>query len=181
MKVGMSMSFSPSTSGGTPARIDVASEVVSSLIEVSVSFTFRLLWVALNSLTSFWARVLDTVRAQNCTVPVALTPKFADPGDAAAVAAGVEPDDEHPATAAATRAAAEKSAILVLFMCAGSFKTSSALNAARRAAWRHGSERGLGHDDAAHAPGHYDTSSAAGRSDAAGGYGPRRLRPAFVR
>src|SRR5580692_5429112 len=125
----MSMSFSPTTSGGSPARIDVASEVVSSLIEVSVSFTFRLLWVALNSLTSFWARVLDTVRAQNCTVPVALTPKFADPGDAA-VAAGVEPDDEHPATAAATRAAAEKSAILVLFMCAGSFKTSSALNAA---------------------------------------------------
>jgi hypothetical protein len=100
------------------------------LIEVSVSFTFRLVWVALNSLTSFWARVLDTVRAQNCTVPVALTPKSADPGNADAVAAGEEPDDEHPAAAAATRATAEKSANLVLFMCAGSFKTSSALDAA---------------------------------------------------
>ena len=53
VNVGMSMSLSPSTSGGSPARIDVASDVVSSLMEVRVSLTFRLLCVALNSLTSF--------------------------------------------------------------------------------------------------------------------------------
>ena len=68
MNVGMSMSLSPTTSGGSPALIEVASEVVSSLIEVRVSLTWRFLCVALNSLTSFWARVLDTVRAQNWTV-----------------------------------------------------------------------------------------------------------------
>ena len=62
---GMSMSLRPTTSGGSPALIEVASVVVSSLIEVSVSLTWRFLWVALNSLTSFWASVLDTVRAQN--------------------------------------------------------------------------------------------------------------------
>ena len=75
-----SMSFSPTTSGGSPALIDVASEVTSSLIEVSVSLTWRFLWVALNSLTSFCARVLETVRAQNWTVPVALTPKVLTTG-----------------------------------------------------------------------------------------------------
>jgi hypothetical protein len=70
----------------------------------------------LNSLTSFWASVLDTVRAQNCTVPVALTPKFADPGDADE-AAGEEPEDEQPAAAAVARAAADKSASVLRFMC----------------------------------------------------------------
>ena len=69
------MSLSPTTSGGSPALIEVASDVTSSLIDVSVSLTWRFLWVALNSLTSFWASVLETVRAQNWTVPVALTPK----------------------------------------------------------------------------------------------------------
>jgi hypothetical protein len=80
--------------------------------------TFSLLWVALNSLTSLAARVLDTVRAQNCTVPVALTPKLADPGPVDDEAAGVGLEDEQPAAAAATRAAAEKSVnVLYLFMC----------------------------------------------------------------
>src|SRR5215471_16054484 len=91
VNVGMSMSLSPTTSGGSPALIEVASEVVSSLIEVRVSLTFRLLCEALNSSVSFWARVLDTLRAQNCTVPVALAPKLADPGPEAE-AAGVEPE-----------------------------------------------------------------------------------------
>src|SRR5581483_12195622 len=98
------------------------SEVVSLLIEVSVSLTLSLLCEALNSLTSFWARVLDTVRAQNWTVPVALTPKLAVPGPVDDDAAGLEPEDEQPAATAATRAVAEKSAKVLRFMCAGSFK-----------------------------------------------------------
>jgi hypothetical protein len=102
--------------------------------------------VALNSETSFWARVLDTVRAQNWTVPVALTPKFGEPGvlevapeedeaeeeaEADAEAAEEEAadelllelgeeEDEHPAAAASTRAVAEKAAMaagLRIFMC----------------------------------------------------------------
>src|SRR5579863_4393 len=75
VNVGTSMSLSPTTSGGSPALIEVASVVTSSLMDVSVSLTWRFLWLALNSLTSFCARVLETVRAQNWTVPVALTPK----------------------------------------------------------------------------------------------------------
>src|ERR1700734_3426376 len=82
VNVGTSMSFSPTTSGGSPARIEVARLVTSSLIDVSVSLTWRFLWVALNSLTSFWARLLETVRAQNWTVPVALTPKEDEPPEA---------------------------------------------------------------------------------------------------
>jgi hypothetical protein len=72
------------------------------------------------------------VRAQNCTVPVALTPKLADPGPPADDdAAGVVPEDEQPAATPASRATAEKSTmndgllLAFLFMC-GSFKTSSA-------------------------------------------------------
>src|SRR5580658_6687188 len=94
VNVGTSMSLSPTTSGGSPALIEVASDVTSSLIDVSVSLTLRLEWVALNSLTSFWARVLETVRAQNWTVPVALTPKDADVG-----VEEVVPEDEQPAAA----------------------------------------------------------------------------------
>src|ERR1700722_11765434 len=74
VNVGTSMSLSPSTSGGSPALIEVANDVTSSLIDVSLSLTWRFLWVALNSLTIFCARVLETVRAQNWTVPVAFTP-----------------------------------------------------------------------------------------------------------
>src|SRR5580698_6297674 len=102
VNVGTSMSLSPTTSGGSPARIEVASDVTSSLIEVSVSLTCRFLWVALNSLTSFWARVLETVRAQNWTVPVALTPKVEEVG----AGAGADPEDEQPAAASSARAAA---------------------------------------------------------------------------
>ena len=82
-----------------------------------MSLTLTLLCEALNSLVSFWAKVLDTVRAQNWTVPVALTPKLADPGPVADDAAGVELEDEQPAAAAATRAVAENSANVLLFMC----------------------------------------------------------------
>src|SRR5580700_1968801 len=103
VNVGMSMSLSPTTSGGSPALIEVASDVVSSLIDVRVSLTWRFLWVALNSLTSFCARVLETVRAQNWTVPVALTPKGEEVG---AGAAGADPPDEQPAAASSARAAA---------------------------------------------------------------------------
>src|ERR1700685_365617 len=97
--VGTSMSLSPSTSGGSPALIEVASDVTSSLIDVSVSLTWRFLWVALNSLTSFCARVLETVRAQNWTVPVAFTPNEEAP-DEEEVEEGEDPDDEHAAAAA---------------------------------------------------------------------------------
>jgi hypothetical protein len=66
--------------------------------------TWRFLWVALNSLTSFCASVLDTVRAQNWTVPVALTPKvdeLAEPAEE-----GDDPDDEHAAAAVSSNTAA---------------------------------------------------------------------------
>src|SRR5581483_1796461 len=94
--VGTSMSFSPSTSGGSPALIEGASDVTSSLMDVSVSLTCRFLWDALNSLTSFWASVLDTVRAQNVTVPVALVPNVLDCADGAL---DDRPEEEHPAAA----------------------------------------------------------------------------------
>ena len=48
-----SMSLRPTTSGGSPALIEVASDVTSSVIDVSRSLTWRFLWVALKSLTSF--------------------------------------------------------------------------------------------------------------------------------
>src|SRR6202020_1452240 len=105
VNVGTSMSFSPTTSGGSPARIEVASDVTSSLIDVSVSLTWRFLWVALNSLTSFCARVLETVRAQNWTVPVALVPKDEAAADEEAGEAD-DPDDEHAAAPASSMTAA---------------------------------------------------------------------------
>ena len=104
VNVGTSMSLSPTTSGGSPALIEVASDVTSSLIDVSVSLTWRFLWVALNSLTSFCASVLETVRAQNWTVPVALTPKDDEPAEP--VEEGDDPDDEHAAAAASSMTAA---------------------------------------------------------------------------
>src|SRR5580692_4215087 len=103
VNVGTSMSLSPTTSGGSPALIEVASDVTSSLIEVSVSLTWRFLWVELNSLTSFCASVLETVRAQNWTVPVALTPKV---DEAAEVAGAGDDPDEHAAAAESSRTAA---------------------------------------------------------------------------
>src|SRR6516164_1817067 len=115
---GTSMSFSPSTSGGSPALSDVASEVTSSLIEVSVSLTWRFLWVALKSLTSFWASVLDTVRAQNWTVPVALVPKVLDCG---AAAEDPDPEDEHAAAASSVAAPTPASACLLKSFIASAF------------------------------------------------------------
>src|ERR1700761_8412159 len=73
--VGTSMSFGPTTSGGEPARIAVASWLVSSLGGVRCSTTFRCLCVALNSLTSAMAGPSVAWRAQKCTTPVAFTPK----------------------------------------------------------------------------------------------------------
>src|SRR6201996_4918641 len=103
VNVGVSMSLSPTTSGGSPALIEVASDVTSSLMDVSVSLTWRFLWVALNSLTSFCARSLETERAQNWTVPVALTPKLDEAGPAEE---GVDPDAEHAAAAVSSTTAA---------------------------------------------------------------------------
>src|SRR3984885_14505725 len=68
------MSFSPTTSGTEPARIAVASWLVSSLGGVRCSTTFRFLWVALNPATRALAGPSVAWRAQKCTVPVALTP-----------------------------------------------------------------------------------------------------------
>src|SRR5580658_9460423 len=72
--VGTSMSFRPTTSGGDPARIAVASWLVSSLGGVRCSTTLRCLCVALNSFTSAMAGPSVAWRAQKCTVPVAFTP-----------------------------------------------------------------------------------------------------------
>src|ERR1700678_2376631 len=106
----MSMSLRPTTSGGSPALIEVASDVVSSLIDVRVSLTWRFLWVALNSLTSFWARVLETVRAQNWTVPVALTPKLEFVG----VGAAAPPEEEQAAAAPSSATAAAPVRVFLL-------------------------------------------------------------------
>src|ERR1700684_3797273 len=76
--VGTSMSFRPTTSGGEPARIAVASWLVSSLGGVRCSTTFRFLWVALNPATRALAGPSVAWRAQKCTVPVAPTTKFFD-------------------------------------------------------------------------------------------------------
>ena len=65
----------------------------------------RFLWLALNSLTSFCARVLETVRAQNWTVPVAFTPKEEAAPDEE-VEEGEDPDDEQAAAAASSMTAA---------------------------------------------------------------------------
>src|ERR1700733_8532685 len=72
--VGTSMSLRPTTSGGEPARMAVASWLVSSLGGVRCSTTLRFLWVALNSLTRALAGPSVACRAQKCTVPVAFTP-----------------------------------------------------------------------------------------------------------
>ena len=69
------MSFSPTTSGTEPARIAVASWLVSSLGGVRCSTTFRFLWVALNAATRALAGPSVAWRAQKWTVPVAFTPK----------------------------------------------------------------------------------------------------------
>src|SRR6202167_1382571 len=104
VNVGTSMSLSPTTSGGPPALIEVASDVTSAWIEVSVSLTWRFLWVELNSLTSFCASVLETVRAQNWTVPVALTPKDGEPAEPGE--GGGDPDEEQAAAAVRSKTAA---------------------------------------------------------------------------
>jgi hypothetical protein len=53
---------------------------------------------------------LDTLRAQNWTVPVALTPNDEDDG---VVVDGDDPDEEHPAAASSAMAAAPTSACLL--------------------------------------------------------------------
>src|SRR5262249_54706916 len=106
----------------------------------------------------------------NWTVPVALTPKFADPGPEAVDAAGAEPEDEQPAAAAATRAVAEKSARVLLFMSVAVVPSSR-----RR---REGAARRPG-------PAVAVTAGAAPRRPRAWRYcerpGPRRLRPELMR
>src|SRR6202044_1701704 len=100
--VGTSMSFRPTTSGGDPARIAVASWLVSSLGGVRCRTTLRFLCVALNFLTRAMAGPSVACRAQKCTVPVALTPKvFAD---------WDEPPDELPDEPQAPRASAAATA-----------------------------------------------------------------------
>jgi hypothetical protein len=59
----------------------------------------------LNSLTSFCASVLETVRAQNWTVPVALTPND-DEAVEPEEEEGDDPDDEHAAAAESSMTAA---------------------------------------------------------------------------
>src|ERR1700729_3710500 len=99
---GTSMSFSPTTSGTEPARIAVASWLVSSLGGVRCSTTFRFLWVALNPATRALAGPSVAWRAQKCTVPVAFTPNVF--GDCELV----EPDE--PPQAAASSATAPTAA-----------------------------------------------------------------------
>ena len=72
---GTSMSLSPTRSGGSPARIAVASWLVSSLGDVTCITIFRFLCVALNSGINLSAAASVASLIQNVTVPVALTPK----------------------------------------------------------------------------------------------------------
>src|SRR5580693_1059311 len=96
------MSFSPTTSGTEPARIAVASWLVSSLGGVRWSTTLRFLWVALNAATRALAGPSVAWRAQKWTVPVAFTPK---------VLVDSELDDpDEPPQAAASRAATPRTA-----------------------------------------------------------------------
>src|SRR5215472_4939189 len=81
LNVGTSMSFSPTTSGTEPARMAVASWLVSSLGGVRWSTTFRFLCDALNAATSAFAGPSVAWRAQKCTVPVALVPNVFDDGE----------------------------------------------------------------------------------------------------
>src|SRR5215469_3051782 len=85
-KLGTSMSFSPTTSGTEPARIAVASWLVSSLGGVKCSTTLRFLCVALNSETSSFAGPSVACLAQKCTTPVAFTPNV--------LVEGADEDDE---------------------------------------------------------------------------------------
>ncbi len=68
------MSFSPTRSGGSPARIAVANWLVSSLGDVTCITIFRFLCVALNSGINLSAADSVASLIQNVTVPVALTP-----------------------------------------------------------------------------------------------------------
>ena len=106
LNVGTSMSFSPTTSGTEPARIAVASWLVSSLGGVRCSTTFRFLWLALNPATSALAGPSVAWRAQKCTVPVAFTPN---------VLTDWEPDDDpdEPPHAAASSATAPTAPIVI--------------------------------------------------------------------
>src|SRR6516225_4933256 len=81
LNVGTSTSFSPTTSGTEPARMAVASWLVSSLGGVRWSTTFRFLCDALNAATSAFAGPSVAWRAQKCTVPVALSPNVVDEGE----------------------------------------------------------------------------------------------------
>src|SRR6202046_5849726 len=74
--VATSMSSRPTTAGGEPARIAVASWLVSSLGGVRCRTTLRCLCVLLNSFTRAMAGPSVAWRAQKCTVPVALTPNL---------------------------------------------------------------------------------------------------------
>ncbi len=96
------MSFSPTTSGTDPARIAVASWLVSSLGGVRWSTTLRFLWVALNAATSALAGPSVAWRAQKWTVPVAFTPKSFVNGEL--------DDPDEPPQAAASRAATPSTA-----------------------------------------------------------------------
>jgi len=91
------MSFSPTTSGTEPARIAVASWLVSSFGGVRCRTTLRFLCVALNWAVSAFAGPSVACRAQKCTVPFAPTPNGLDDG-----AAPDEPPQAASASAAAT-------------------------------------------------------------------------------
>src|SRR5215472_8008747 len=99
LNVGTSMSFSPTTSGTDPARMAVASWLVSSLGGVRCRTTLRFLWVALNLETSALAGPEVACRSQKCTTPVAPTPNVVEE-DVDDV-----PDEPHAAAASAVAAA----------------------------------------------------------------------------
>src|SRR5450755_3186910 len=102
-KLGTSMSLSPTTSGTEPARMAVASWLVSSLGGVRWSTIFSFGCDALNAATSAFAGPSVACRAQKCTTPVASTPNDLDDG--------ADPDEPpHAASASASAPAAARTA-----------------------------------------------------------------------
>src|SRR6202044_2839382 len=68
------MSLRSTRSGAALPRMAVASSVTAWVSWMESITTWRWGWVALNSLTSGVAAVMVSLRAQNTTVPVALSP-----------------------------------------------------------------------------------------------------------
>src|ERR1700735_2163223 len=95
------MSLRSTRSGAAWPRMAVASSVTAWVSWMESITTWSLGWVALNSLTSGVAAVMVSLRAQNTTVPVALSP---NPGAAALTGLLADPQPARLVVASTIRA-----------------------------------------------------------------------------